>query len=530
MQAAARSPAHHRLRLGAGTGSLFLIFLTLSRQLTAVSGPFLFQVMHSFLLTMLLLIGPVLTADTVAREKREGTLDLLFLTPLTAAKIISSKFAVQALRLLGLWLVCVPFVTIPFLAGGVDTQTVLLTLAVELSVLCLALVSGLAVSVFGAKPFPAIILSLLLALLVNLANATLLGASYLSANQRGLGNLPEIAQNYFGLGMGLVLIVMLPLAEASLAKTAGASGVGLGFSIAANTLVIVLLTGGLVRCLGLLLARRNRNAGETVRQLWFRRVFLTPVLLKNRFRQVMRCRLDRNPLIWLEYRTAWSRGGRWLVVAAVVAGESFFIARAAMREMLGLQVMVGFVLLLLLSLTAASTFQNEKETGALELLLVAPFTENSLVKGRLQAVWSYYLPVTLTVFGFVLLGWTWMSGGGAYYGEDDGIHAAHALSVVLSLLTIPVAGLYFALRLKSFLAILTGTALAGLIAPFYCWDFLRNLVWYSEYMLHWPAGPNRWLDPGGGLPFWLTIFLHAALIVFFFDKTIERLRARNFSF
>jgi ABC-type transport system involved in cytochrome c biogenesis permease component len=60
---------------------------------------------------------------------------------------------------------------------------------------------------------------------------------------------------------------------------------------------------------------------------------------------------------------------------------------------------MAFALALVMGFTAASTFRKERECGALELLLVAPFSEMQLIMGRLCAVWSYYKSILL---GFAL--------------------------------------------------------------------------------------------------------------------------------
>src|ERR1700691_2163835 len=80
----ARRPVNHRLRfLSAGVGTLLLWLVTAnSHQTAAQLGGWLFASLHTLLLGLILLIVPALTADCIAREKREGTLGLLFLTPL----------------------------------------------------------------------------------------------------------------------------------------------------------------------------------------------------------------------------------------------------------------------------------------------------------------------------------------------------------------------------------------------------------------------------------------------------------------
>jgi ABC-type Na+ efflux pump permease subunit len=56
---------------------------------------------------------PLMTADCVSREKREGTLGLLFLTPLTVFDVIAGKAAIHVLRALTLFLAALPLLGLP---------------------------------------------------------------------------------------------------------------------------------------------------------------------------------------------------------------------------------------------------------------------------------------------------------------------------------------------------------------------------------------------------------------------------------
>ncbi|HTA31241.1 MAG TPA: hypothetical protein VK731_12195, partial [Candidatus Cybelea sp.] len=96
----ARRRVNHRLRLlsaGVATLLLWAIAANLDRP-SAQLGSWLFGGLHSLLLGLIFLIVPGLTADCIARERREGTLGLLFLTPLSAGGIVAGKALAQGLR------------------------------------------------------------------------------------------------------------------------------------------------------------------------------------------------------------------------------------------------------------------------------------------------------------------------------------------------------------------------------------------------------------------------------------------------
>src|SRR5437763_1392894 len=67
-------------------------------------GGLLFGSLHFTLFWAIWVLVPLLTADCISRERREGTLGLLFLTRLRATDIVFAKTLAQALRALTLWL------------------------------------------------------------------------------------------------------------------------------------------------------------------------------------------------------------------------------------------------------------------------------------------------------------------------------------------------------------------------------------------------------------------------------------------
>ena len=88
----------------------------------------------------------MLTADSLSRERREGTLPLLFSTSLTARGIVLGKSFVHMVRALTLWLSALPMLIVPFLLGGVTWLDVFSALILQACSLLLALSAGLLAS------------------------------------------------------------------------------------------------------------------------------------------------------------------------------------------------------------------------------------------------------------------------------------------------------------------------------------------------------------------------------------------------
>ena len=110
------------------------------------SGPELFGVMHTVLFGAIWVLVPLLTADCISRERREGTLPLLFLTPLRPGDIVHAKSLAHGLRAFTLWLAVLPVLAVSLVAGGVGWREIVASALVNFSSICLALGAGLVAS------------------------------------------------------------------------------------------------------------------------------------------------------------------------------------------------------------------------------------------------------------------------------------------------------------------------------------------------------------------------------------------------
>lgn len=116
------------------------------RILPELAGPGLFGLLGRCTVLLIWLGTPLLTADVIAREKREGTLGLLWLTPLTPGQVIVAKTAAEALRAGVMLMAIVPVMVLPMLLGGVGWPEVIRLLLMSGAALALALASGVAAS------------------------------------------------------------------------------------------------------------------------------------------------------------------------------------------------------------------------------------------------------------------------------------------------------------------------------------------------------------------------------------------------
>lgn len=144
LRAQSRQPFTHALRLlGVGAlitaGGWFVANNAIALNLNQNVGRDLFQFLHTALFFSICLLVPFSAADCISVERREGTLGLLFLTPLRARDIVAAKAFTHGLRALGLVLCVSPVFAIPLLLGGVTWQQVAVAVFVNLSAVCVTL-------------------------------------------------------------------------------------------------------------------------------------------------------------------------------------------------------------------------------------------------------------------------------------------------------------------------------------------------------------------------------------------------------
>src|SRR5437667_6295695 len=130
---------------------LVCIIFGLNNEFKTNLGGELFVYLHATLFCAIWILVPLLTADCISRERREGTLGLLFLTRLRATDIVTAKSMAQGLRALTLWLAVAPVLTIPFLLGGVGWPQALLSVSINFSAICWALAAGLLASAWSKR-------------------------------------------------------------------------------------------------------------------------------------------------------------------------------------------------------------------------------------------------------------------------------------------------------------------------------------------------------------------------------------------
>jgi ABC-type transport system involved in multi-copper enzyme maturation permease subunit len=413
LKAESRRPWNCWARLAAGalvTGSFAWTILPSRGQ--SVSGVSLFNGVSMLALGLIWSVAPLLTADCLSRERREGTLGLLFLTPLTAGGIVVGKSIVHALRAGSLVMAAVPAISISLLFGGVTGSAILIMVLHQAGALCLALAAGLLASAWSRDWIRSTIASVSL---------TVLFAFFY----------------YQGLSWVFSAGTILPA-------------------------VVLFSMAGALFCGAIILAayriRLTWQEGPPSKWvLWFRRVFCSPLFWKDLLRLSSQARLQRTPIAWLYERTATARVAKWVWCAGAVFAACSLVASSGHNPVFFV-FELGFGLAM--AFAGAGSFRRERQLGVMELLLVAPLEMEEIVDARLGALRKQFAPaVALLVSPLiaVLL----------VVGEIGTGLVEHAILVLTSWMILPALGLYFSFRVRRFLTAWLLAVGVGLVAPFF---------------------------------------------------------------
>jgi hypothetical protein len=203
---------------------------------------------------------------------------------------------------------------------------------------------------------------------------------------------------------------------------------------------------------------RRSWRGETTSRVgrWFDSRLCQPVLFTGLLRRWMQRELVRSPISWLEQRTWSGRLVIWSWLAVVISIYSYMLVNFSLfhRGFASMQVFLSWLLVGSMAGSAAGSFRRERDSGLLELLLVAPLREWQLIGGRLRALWFRFLPSILLLCG------VWV-----YVSTFLAASLPTMFVFLIAFLTVPVIGLYFSLAVPSFLGAFLRTLGVAMVVP-----------------------------------------------------------------
>ncbi len=365
---------------------MFGLFISNANLPESQMGRYLFDFLQIVFRCALWIIVPLMTADCVSQERREGTLGLLFLTPLTVADVLFGKASLHILRSGTLLLAALPVLVLPFMLGGVSLLQVLSAGQEDLSAVLLGTAAGLYASVLGGTTIQVMVTSLGLALGLFLGQAVVL--------------MLLIAIAGFALALGALLGGLLghpALAGAGVSALGNLGNIPLitwGISLALPLALFLLVSQAAIRRLRVnWSADGGGSAGAPPR--WVS-TFAASEFWRAAFRWDRGSALDRNPVAWLQEYSWTARLTKWGWLC-VLLGAEFIVLLGDFRW----QILVFPALLLGVAFSAANSFRRERREGALEILLVTPLSAVQLIQGRLWGIGCHYFPA----LAVLALGW-----------------------------------------------------------------------------------------------------------------------------
>jgi len=230
----------------------------------------------------------------------------------------------------------------------------------------------------------------------------------------------------------------------------------------------------------------------------------------------MKRKLERNPIGWLEQRTWSGRLLTWGWLAAVVSVYSFdltdpiFFQRSSVP-----QNVMAWMLVFSIAISTAGSFRRERESGVLELLLVSPIGERTIISGRLRGLWGQFLPA----FGLFLLVWLYLTSISVPRIDDAGLILVYAATFC----SMPIIGLYFSLRCRAFMTALLAALSMGIVIPAVSGSIIA--IWWATF------SPARNMFIASYIVFWtpwLFALVQAGIAMLCWKRLLSRLKTRSF--
>lgn len=366
----ARSPALHRERVKTTVILLVLSvgFALLYRNAGLMATRSAAHMFGYFMVMICIFGGVSATADCIAREKRDGTIGLLFLTPLRPLEIVLGKLVSTGLPLFYGLILGLPLFSLMVVAGATHWTDVLALFAIAVNSLFVSAAVGIyasAVSLERRKAHGRGIWIVLFFWWMIPAGA-------------------ELVLRFIGPGWLEKLLRMMSLSSGFMNPAAMNTTVMPGLL---NMICVHLIGWFFLGCAMFYLPRYWQEHPPRKRfdfKAWWTRVSYGNSEARARLRRKL---LDRNPFWWLACRDrsrAWQAWASVLIAAAVlglvVPGPGLANKLASILGTCSLMLIIFW------AGASASFLLAEHEQGTMELLLCTPLTPRKIMRGQIRAL------------------------------------------------------------------------------------------------------------------------------------------------
>jgi len=516
-------------------------------------GVLIFQLIAPFQLFVLMFLGALAGVTAVSHEKDKQTLTLLLMTSLSNSEVVLGKVGSGLLWAFNAMLSVAPILFLPCLLGGVSLEQAASAALITASTIILTCSLGATVAFWREKTFQAIAVTLLAV------------AIWLAAGEAiRFGSVPGISSQASTVISPASSIISPIRAIWQVAQPIPRSTANSPFGVWEQALLSssVLLCGA-VMLMGLSILRlrvwnpnreRRKVSAEYSDEVAVADSTLEAVGAQaapaGRTIKSWKSRDPRamwsNPILWREMRT-WAYGKKvliirvaYLILAACVAFGLFQIARndAGLMADRGYQeqlvapsvtVLAPLVVfsLILINALAVNSVTNERDAGALDLLLVTEITSVDFIFGKILGV--LYVMKEMVLVPILMLFIPWFYGGLSTENLIFSIIALLVMDIFVCMLGIHCGMIYYQSRaaigtsLGTVFFLFLGVATCMLIMLMFRGSFGRQLAPFLMIILG--GGTGLYLAIGNRNPspaITLTSFLLPFLTFFAITSFILR--------
>ena len=516
-------------------------------------GVLIFQLIAPFQLFVLMFLGALAGVTAVSHEKDKQTLTLLLMTSLSNSEVVLGKVGSGLLWAFNAMLSVAPILFLPCLLGGVSLEQAASAALITASTIILTCSLGATVAFWREKTFQAIAVTLLSV------------AIWLAAGEAiRFGSVPGISSQASTVINPASSIISPIRAIWQVAQPIPRSTANSPFGVWEQALLSssVLLCGA-VLLMGLSILRlrvwnpnreRRKVSAEYSDEVAVADSTLEAVGAQaapaGRTIKSWKSRDPRamwsNPILWREMRT-WAYGKKvliirvaYLILAACVAFGLFQIARndAGLMADRGYQeqlvapsvtVLAPLVVfsLILINALAVNSVTNERDAGALDLLLVTEITSVDFIFGKILGV--LYVMKEMVLVPILMLFIPWFYGGLSTENLIFSIIALLVMDIFVCMLGIHCGMIYYQSRaaigtsLGTVFFLFLGVATCMLIMLMFRGSFGRQLAPFLMIILG--GGTGLYLAIGNRNPspaITLTSFLLPFLTFFAITSFILR--------
>lgn len=367
---------------------LWLLWIFRGVPAAGLPGDFIFRFTSYIAFGVAAFGGAMRTSDSISREKREETLVLLFLTDLKGLDVVLGKLLGGSLRAAYGLLATLPVLAVTMMMGGVNGREVVrvgvnLLVCLALSLSLGALVSSMSRLQKRSQSASGLLVLLFIAVIPAGAEAL-----------RNQAEWPEAAQ---------ILSLFSPVYSQNMAFS---TALGLRNNFFWTSILIQLA----LAITGVALAARITGRTWKLRPpgakalSWKERWTQWSLGRSNIRAAYRRVLLNRNAFFWLAARDRLAPWWGGLVIAFGVATAVFCIWR---YELEGAQVAIACVSTALildyyfklrLAGLASQRFGDDRQSGAMELILCTPLQLREIVRGQWLAIRRAFLPPLLALW------------------------------------------------------------------------------------------------------------------------------------